>query len=362
MIKRVWGLALAAGALWLGQASAQIDVGGYALLVTDGGRAIVHSEFEGIASPEAGTPVTGDTVFHIASLSKQITAAALALAIQEGKVALDAPVSDYIPETEKYGDALTVAHLVYFTSGLTEPYDIERQSDLPWFTHYYFTVDEAIETSLSADSLQFDPGSEWRYNNINFMLIAKIVETAFGEPFSQVVETRIFAPLGMTSTYVNDDITEVIPNRADGMLPRIPPIIEALEGVGIKVAPGDDPIMIRRNAPHYGGSGVMTSVHDWARWQEEMLSHTVFGDDFWQLMVRTQRFNHPKDNDAFGLVHANIDGEPTLWFAGDDVDASSYSVVATEAGITSVCFSNNRMFSCQDKALAGMRAALEARD
>jgi len=362
MTKTHLGETIAAAVAWLGSAAAQIDVGGYALLVTKDGRDIIHSEFEGIASPEAGTPITGDTVFHIASLSKQITAAALALAIQEGKVALDAPVSDYIPGTEKYGDALTVAHLVYFTSGLTEPYDVARQSGLPWFTHHYFTIDEAVEASLSTDSLQFEPGSEWRYNNINFMLIAKIVETAFDESFSEVVETRIFAPLGMTSSYVNDDITEVIPNRADGMLPRIPVIIEALAGVGINVAPGDDPIMIRRNAPHYGGSGVMTSVHDWARWQDEMLSHTMLGDDFWQLMVRTQRFDHPKDNDAFGLVHAEIDGEPTLWFAGDDIDASSYSVVATEAGITSVCFSNNRMFSCQDKALEGIRAALEARD
>ena len=171
------------------QVFAQADIGGFAAAVTDETgtlKTVVH----GPADPESSQSVTSDTVFHIASLSKQITGAALAMAIRDGQLTLDDPVSRHIPEARHYGDSLTIAHLLYFTSGLTEAYDLPRKSGLPWSTHYYFTVDEAIATSLTVPDLQFQPGSEWRYNNINFQLIAEIVERTYDMPFSDFVSQR----------------------------------------------------------------------------------------------------------------------------------------------------------------------------
>ena len=333
-------------------------VGGYVVgVVETGGQTSMRAA--GVASPEHGIPVNTDTVFHIASLSKQITGAALALTILDGKAGLDDPVAQHIPEAAHYGQALTIGHLVYFSSGLTEGYDVPRAGGMPWSTHYHFTVDDAIEASLSVQELQFEPGSQWRYNNINYQLMAEIVERAQGQGFSDFVRQRIFDPLGMSASLIHDDTTTIIPNRAEGVAPRTPSLIEALEGTGLQVAEGDAPILIRRNAPHYGGSGVLTSMEDWLTWQEELLNHQVFGEEFWTLMERRQTYDHPKDNDAMGLVHGSFDEHPALWYSGGDIDASSHMVALPRQGISATCFSNQPGFDCRGEVAKALRARLE---
>jgi len=311
---------------------------------------IITHQAEGPANLDSGELIDLDTVFHIASLSKQITAAGVAMAILDGHVDLADPLSKHIPEADHYGEDLTVAHLMYFTSGLTEPYSIDRPGGYAWTTHFYYSVPELIETSLAVPELEFEPGTEWRYNNINFMLLAEIVARAYDKPFSAVIEEKIFTPLGMEASLVNDDITRAIPHRANGIVARTPETVGALRETDVLVHEEGGPIQIRRNAAHYGGSGVMTSMNDWAKWQAEALDQKVLGEAFWKLMVRTQDFHHSKNNDAFGLVHGNIDGVPVLWFAGSDIDASSQTYIASQDGVASTCFSNQPGFDCREQA------------
>ncbi|MEM1410974.1 MAG: serine hydrolase domain-containing protein [Pseudomonadota bacterium] len=345
---------------WLGTSTSGASdmAGGYALGVVTGADGLVI-DLHGMADPESGTPVSSKTVFHIASLSKQITAAALAMAIREGRVSLDDPLMMHVPEAAHYGSELNVGHLLYFTSGLTEAYDVPRDGGIPWTTQYYFTVDDAIEASLSVPELQFEPGSEWRYNNINFQLIAELLERVYGQPFSALTKEKLFMPLGMTATLINDDITLAIPNRAPGVVPRIPEAVEQLRSAGIDARLEGGPMVIRRNAPHYGGSGVMTSMEDWLKWQREMLLQEVFGKEFWELMFSTRAYDHPKANDAFGLVHSDLDGVPTVWFAGNDIDGSSYMLASPTAQLAAACFSNNPLFDCRAEAQQAFRRALE---
>ena len=332
---------------------------GFVLRISKSGAAVFQAT-SGAADIEQARLITSDTVFHIASLSKQITAAALAHAIEDGLVSLDDPVSRWVPETQKYGDDLTIAHLVYMTSGLTEYTDMPAPGDRPWATFHYFTTDDAIDASLSAETLQFEPGTAWRYNNINYMLIAHIVGQAYEAPFSAVVREKIFKPLGMTASLTNDDITTIIPNRANGYLPRLQPVLEDLRnGAKIQVQSTDDLVMIRRNAPHYGGSGVMTSMDDWSKWQSELLTHRVFGDAYWALMKSRKVFDHDKTNDAFGLVHGEQDGRATLWYSGGDIDTSTYAVTFPDAGVSVACFSNNPLDSCEQKAREAIEILIE---
>ncbi|MEN1729421.1 MAG: serine hydrolase domain-containing protein [Pseudomonadota bacterium] len=314
---------------------------------------------QGLADPETGALVSEATVFHVASLSKQITAAALAKAILDGRLSLDDSVTDSMPELSHYGQDLTIAHLLYFTSGLTEAYSIPRPGNTPWSTHYYFTVDQAIQASATVPELRFEPGTVWEYNNINFQLIAELLERTYGQDFSELVDEWIFSPLGMEASLINDDITVAVRNRAVGVVPRIAPVIEQLRLTGVEAGPDGGPIIIRRNAPHYGGSGVLTSMDDWMKWQEEMLSREVFGDDFWDLMLSTREFEHDKSNDAFGLVHGRYQGVATLWFAGSDIDGSSYMVASPEGNIAAACFSNNPLFNCQEAALRAFTTELD---
>ena len=322
---------------------------GFVLRVSQNGKTI-YEAFSGAADIEQAQANAANTVFHIASLSKQITGATLAMAIQDGLVSLDDPVSRWIPEAAKYGDELTVAHLVYMTSGLTEYTSVPRTSGMPWATFYYFTIDEAISASLSIDTLQFAPGTRWQYANINYMLITRIVSKAYGAPFSEVVKEKVFVPLGMTASLVNDDNTQLILHRANAYVSRSPEILGEFRTVGrLSMNDGGGLVMIRRNAPHYGGSGVMTSLDDWTRWQAEILDHKIFGKAFWALMLSRRTFAHDKTNDAFGLVHGDYQGLPTLWYEGGDTDVSSYAITFPGAQLSVVCFSNNPVSGCRDR-------------
>src|SRR5688572_30937002 len=120
---------------------------GYAVGVVKNGK-LVYARGFGRADLDYNTPITPRTSFHLASLSKQFTAAAVALLILDGKLSLDTPVADFFPEVKKYGADLRIKHLIYFTSGLQEYMSLPRSSGKPWFSFHYFTIDEAIATSL----------------------------------------------------------------------------------------------------------------------------------------------------------------------------------------------------------------------
>lgn len=335
--------------------SNDLEKPGYALRISRRGETVFEA-FSGAADIEQSTPISTNTVFHIASLSKQITGASLAFAINDGALSLDDPVGKWIPEAEKYGSELTIAHLVYMTSGLTEYTSLPGPNGRPWATFHYFTTDDAIKASLAVETLQFQPGQSWQYSNINYMLLTRIIENAYNQPFSTFTKENIFTPLGMSETLINDDITTLIPNRANAYIPRQQGVIEELKsGARVSAQKGEGWILIRRNAPHYGGSGVMTSMTDWSRWQEELLTKSKFGDAFWKLMLSRRQFEHNKSNDAFGLVHGDQKGRASLWYSGGDIDTSTYAIALPETGIVISCFSNNPADSCEQKA----RTAIE---
>ena len=104
--------------------------------------------------------------------------------------------------------------------------------------------------------------------------------------------------------------------------------------------------------------GVTNFVDGELVWQAEMLSHERFGHEFWALMTSTRAFDHDKTNDAFGLVHGEYEGHPMLWYAGSDIDASSYAITLPALGLDVTCFSNDPAQSCQNRAMAALEVVL----
>lgn len=279
-------------------------------------------------------PITPETSFHLASVSKQFTAAAIALLVLDGTISLSDPVARYIPEAAKYGDALRIEHLVYMTSGLHEYTDLKRKSGIPWMSFYYFTRDEAIATSLAEDKLEFTPGTDWAYRNINYMLLTRIVEVASHKSFARFMHERIFQPLGMTHTRIDDDTTEVIPHRATGYAERNNPrVAKELAGAGVIIRPDsgreeDRWVRLVRISPHFGGSGVFSSLDDLLLWDRNWYAGTVGGARFAALMNTRKKFQHDKDDDAMGLVWRSFYAESpgqynALDYSGGDTDTST---------------------------------------
>ncbi len=325
---------------------------GYAVaVIKDGDFAL--SRGYGLANLDDGIPITPETAFHLASFSKQFTGAAIALLTLEHKIALTDPVSKYIPEAAKYGDGLRIEHLVYMTSGLHEYTDLPRASGDPWMTFYYFTRDEAIATALRPGHLEFAPGTRWDYRNINYMLLTKIVEVVSHHAFSAFMKQRIFTPLGMSHTEIDDDTTEIIPHRATGYASRSDPrVVQELAAVGVAIKPGDGWVRLVRVSPHFGGSGVFTTLNDLLDWDKNWYTGTLAGQKFTDLMNRREKFQHDKDNDAFGLVWRSRYGHPMLDYSGGDTDTSTYMVRFPEQHLTVICLSNMPLGDAEGKTQA----------
>jgi CubicO group peptidase (beta-lactamase class C family) len=333
---------------------------GHAIAIFKDGGTVLAKGY-GLANIEDGVAITAQTRFHIASLSKQFTGAAVALSILDGRISLDDPLPRHAPEFAGFADAVELRHLVYMTSGLPDYASLPRRSGLPWFSPYRFTVREAIDTVAAARRLDFTPGSRWAYSNINYMLLAEIVARREGMSYARFMRERVFAPLTMESTLVDDDAMTPIPQRAIGYAPRDATILGALESVRIQVSErSSEWLRSERVSPHYGGGGVFTSLEDWAKWDANWTTRQLAGERFHELMHRRERFAHDKDNDAFGLVFGEYQGRLRIWYSGADLDASSYVARFPEQRLTVVCFSNNPMGQSEQRAAQVLAALAEA--
>ncbi|MEZ5962081.1 MAG: serine hydrolase domain-containing protein [Hyphomonadaceae bacterium] len=315
----------------------------------------------GLANIEDGVAITTQTRFHIASLSKQFTGAAVALSILDGAIALDDPLARHLPEFDGFAHAVQLRHLIYMTSGLPEYTSLVRRSGLPWFSAYRFTVREAIETVAAAGQLEFAPGSRWAYRNINYMLLSEVVARRQGLTFARFLQERVFAPLAMGDSLVDDDATTPIAQRAIGYAPREAAVVRDLNSVHIPVSErASDWLRMARVSPHYGGSGVFTTLADWAKWDANWTTHRLGGQRFYDLMHARQRFAHDKDNDAFGLVLDENQDRMSIWYSGGDIDASSYVVRFPAKRLTIVCLSNNPMGQSEQRVSQMLPALAEA--
>ncbi|MEM6380127.1 MAG: serine hydrolase domain-containing protein, partial [Bacteroidota bacterium] len=312
---------------------------GYAIAVIEDGEYLYQKGF-GCANLEHHLPITTNTAFNIASLSKQFTAACMALLILDGKCHLEDPVSKYLPDFPEYAKEVQIQHLVYMCSGLPEYYNQDRSGDRNWSSLEYFNVDTAIAAVFQQQELKFQPGSQWDYSNTNYMLLTRIVESISGKRFAEFAQEELFAPLKMDNTLVNDDIFTVIPNRAMGYNYRDNENTDWLLEYGFIPEAGSGFLQIHRNAAHYGGSGIFSTIEDLKRWNDNFQTRDFGGDAFYELMHRTQSFDHSKSNDAFGLYHGDFNGTAMVAYEGGDWGYSSYMMRFPESNITVICLSN----------------------
>ena len=181
------------------------------VLVRQHGKVLYSKNF-GYANLEHQIPVTSQTVFHVASVSKQITVLALLLLQEEGKVNIDYDVRTYLPDLIAFSEPVTVRQMMNNISGIRDQWEA--------LIYHGVRIDDTItqrdlKNIISKQKkLNFPPGSKYLYSNSNFTLIAEIVERISGQSFASFVEQRIFKPLGMTHTVVRDTYWQMIPKKA----------------------------------------------------------------------------------------------------------------------------------------------------
>lgn len=315
------------------------DSPGYAIGITQGNR-ILYKRGYGAANLDYQIPINTRSAFDIASVSKQFTAACIALLIMDGKITLNDPVSKYIPEISKYKDTIKIKHLIYNTSGITDYFKLKRPDGKSWITFNYFDIDYCIEVALSQDSLAFKPEEKWEYCNVNYMLLTKIVENVSGLSFSEFSKKRLFEPLEMYNTLINDDVTEIIKNRVTPYNRRSQQYIDAYKELGINIKSTGSWLQHPRNSPHYGGSGVVTTIDDLIKWSQNFSIKKFGGIPFYNLMHLTQKFKNGKDNQAFGLYRDSYRGRVFFAWDGGDFGISSQLIRFTDKDIAIIVLSN----------------------
>lgn len=169
----------------------------------------------GMADLEHQVPITSSSVFYTGSLSKQVTAMAVAMLAQDGVIDLDAPASRWIPEMTGPLAAITIRQMVHHTSGLREKWEVLRALGVD-VERTVVTQQMVLDLVAREDTLLAPPGSTYRYNNTAYDLLATLVERASGMPFREFVQQRIFAPRGMKQSLFADQWGEVIPSRVMG--------------------------------------------------------------------------------------------------------------------------------------------------
>ncbi len=174
----------------------------------------VFSKSYGSAHLELEVPATLDTVYQIGSVTKQFTATAIMMLVEDAKLALDESISCYQSDLPSSWGAVTVRHLLNHTSGIKSftklPNSAHHRTDQP-------VSREEILALVSGEPLDFMPGERYAYNNTGYYLLGHIIKQASGVPYAEFLQDRIFKPLAMTATRVND-MDDLIPHRANGYI------------------------------------------------------------------------------------------------------------------------------------------------
>lgn len=267
--------------------------------VEQGGKRILTKAY-GMADLESGRPITPDTIFEAGSVSKQFTAASIAVLASQGKLSLDDQARKYLPELPDYGVPLTLRHLLHHTSGVKEWSDIVELQGWPRTTR---SISEtyAAQAIFRQRSLNFTPGAEYLYSNSNFVLLMLVVERVSGQSLEAFTRENLFLPAGMTHSAWRGDFTRIVPGRAQAY---------ELDGAG----------GWRLNMPFenvIGHAGLLTTVGDLLAWNRA-LSHPPAAFAAWvPMMTEDMRLTDGKPAGyALGLSVGPVNGDKAISHTG----------------------------------------------
>lgn len=186
------------------------QVPGAALMVIRHGRPIVIRCY-GLAHLERREPVRQCTNFRLASVSKQFTAMCIMILVERGLLRYDQTLRQVFPAFPPYGEGITIDHLLHHTSGL-----IDYESLLPDTMTRQVSDADVLRMMMAQDSTYFPPGSEFRYSNSGYAVLAMVVEKVSGQHFADFIRDNVFLPLGMAGTVAYDRGGPEVPCRAFG--------------------------------------------------------------------------------------------------------------------------------------------------
>lgn len=297
------------------------DQPGAAVLVEKGGEVVLRKGY-GMADLEMGVPVAPDMVFRLGSITKQLTAAAILLLVEEGKLSLVAPLGEVLPDYEGPASRVTIHQLLTHTGG------VPSYTDVPEYAARMredVTPAQMIER-FREKPLDFEPGAGWHYSNSGYFLLGKIIEELSGESYEDFVETHIFEPLGMDRTRYGH-VSEIVPGRVEGY-----------EG-----APGSyqNAAYLSMTQPYSAGS-LLSTVDDLARWDHALRTDDLLPPELRErLWTPAELADGRRTGYGYGFVVHDYQGHRIVQHGGGISGFVTSLVRIPEEGIFVAVLSNN---------------------
>ncbi len=279
---------------------------GCALAILKDGK-IIYKRGYGMSNMEYNIAISPASIFHVASVSKQFSAAAIVRLSLEGKLSLDDDIRKYIPEVPDFGHTITFNHLIHHTSGLRDQWDLQGLAG--WRDDDVITEKDILDMLSHQKALNFLPGDEYAYCNTGYTLLGVAVKNITGVSLRNFADSVFFKPLGMYSTHFHSDHAEITPNRTSAYQK-------------------DDKGIWKISIPvfdNYGATSLFTTVEDLAKWDENFYSKKIGGDDLFNAMQRTGTLNdNTPQTYASGLILQTYNGYKTVEHSGADAGYRSH--------------------------------------
>lgn len=291
-------------------------VPGASVLVVDRGEAVIRRAY-GLADVEAGVTSMAVTNYRLASVTKQFTAAAILLLAEDGRLRIDDRVRTWLPSLPRATDAVTIRQLLTHTSGLIDYEDVMAEG-----TTAQLRDADVLRLLESQGRTYFRPGSDYRYSNSGYALLALIVERASGRSFATFLRERIFLPLGMRNSVAYEEGISTVANRAYGY--------SLVNGSWIRTDQSTTSAVL-------GDGGIYSSIDDLARWDAALYDDRLLSDASRRLAFTAATTTDDPDV-AYGFGW-RVTGE-TVWHSGETIGFRNVIVRYPRRHLTVVVLTN----------------------
>lgn len=250
---------------------------GYAIGITQSGK-LIYQRYEGLANVTYPTHLDSNSVFDVGSVSKQFTAACIALLQFQGKLSVDDPITKYLTDFPVVYRKVHISNLIYHTGGIRSWEMLEMLCGRNPEKGYY-TNDMIISLLKKQQGLNFEPGEKYLYSNAGYILLAAIIQKVSGKSLKDFAAENIFKPLGMKHTFFVDDQQELYPHKVTGYRRN------------------DDGTLyeVINHNNSYGGGNLHTTIGDLAKWESNYFNNRLgYGDKLIKLLLTKGKLNNGK--------------------------------------------------------------------
>lgn len=288
---------------------------GAAVSVISGGSKIFHQGF-GTAVLETGTPVSTETNFRLASITKQFTALCVMMLEERGQVTYETTLDTIFPEMPDYARRITVRHLLQHNSGL-----IDYESLIPDTASVQVHDSDVLEMMIKqTDSTYFEPGSSYSYSNTGYAVLAMLIEEVSGITFPEFLKLNIFEPLGMDNTVAFVNGVNSVPHRA----------------MGYTVAPDSTEFSDQSlTSAVLGDGGIYSSIDDLYLWDQALYTEKLVSFESLQ-----RAFTPGLEIYGFGWRIDEFDGRPRYRHSGSTSGFRNFITRFPEDSTTVIVLTN----------------------